>query len=135
MSYSLISNCPITFPRPFNWCNSLTLPLPSATERAYLIVKSVVRLSHPTTMDVVLRKRVCFNVYKRHSLTDKIRRKMGHTSPLTSIGVLYEIVSNIPKVSEENSWVRKVVKWIGGAAISTAASSMEAGSGSFPASS
>ena len=71
----------------------------SANERAYLIVKSVVRLSHPTAMDLVLRKRICFNVYKKHSLTDKIRRKMGHTSPLTTLGVLYEIVSNIPKVS------------------------------------
>ena len=64
-----------------------------------MIVKSVVRLSHPTAMDLVLRKRICFNVYKRHSLTDKIRRKMGHTSSLASLGVVYEIVSNIPKVS------------------------------------
>ena len=51
-------------------------------------------------MDLVLRKRICFNVYKRHSLTDKIRRKMGHTSTLSSLGVIYEIVSNIPKVRE-----------------------------------
>ena len=71
-----------------------------ANERAYLIVKSVVRLSPPADMDLVLRKRICFNVYKKHSLTDKIRRKMGHTSPLTSLGVLYEIVSNIPKVTK-----------------------------------
>ncbi|XP_059086221.1 kinesin-like protein KIF13A isoform X2 [Tigriopus californicus] len=70
-------------------------------ERAYVIVKTVVRLSHPTTMDLVLRKRICFNVFKRHSLTDKIRRKMGHTSSITSLGVIYEIVSNIPKASEE----------------------------------
>ena len=34
-------------------------------ERAYMIIKMVVRLSHPTAMDLVLRKRVCFNVYKR----------------------------------------------------------------------
>ena len=70
-----------------------------ANERASLIVKAVVRLSHPTCMDLVLRKRVCFNIYKRHSLTDKIRRKMGHTSTVSSLGVMYEIVSNIPKVS------------------------------------
>ena len=61
-------------------------------------MKAVVRLSHPASMDLVLRKRICFNVYKRHSLTDKIRRKMGHTSAITSLGVIYEIVSNIPKV-------------------------------------
>ena len=68
-------------------------------ERPYLIVKAVVRLSDPAAMDLVLRKRICFNVYKRHSITDKIRRRMGHTSSLTSLGVVYEIVSNIPKVS------------------------------------
>ncbi len=78
---------------------NLTICYISANERAYLIVKSVVRLSHPAPMDLVLRKRVCFNVYKRHSLTDRIRRRMGHTSSLTAIGVIYEIVSNIPKVS------------------------------------
>ena len=68
-------------------------------ERPYLIVKAVVRLSDPAAMDLVLRKRICFNVYKRHSITDKIRRRMGHTSSLTSLGVVYEIVSNIPKVN------------------------------------
>ena len=68
-------------------------------ERAYLIVKAVVRLSDPAAMDLVLRKRISFNIYKRHSITDKIRRRMGHTSSLTSLGVFYEIVSNIPKVS------------------------------------
>ena len=34
---------------------------------------------------------------------DKIRRKMGHTSSLSSLGVMYEIVSNIPKVSSERA--------------------------------
>ena len=70
-------------------------------ERPYLIVKAVIRLSDPAAMDLVLRKRICFNVYKRHSITDKIRRRMGHTSSLTSLGVVYEIVSNIPKVSSD----------------------------------
>ena len=71
-------------------------------ERPYLIVKAVIRLSDPAAMDLVLRKRICFNVYKRHSITDKIRRRMGHTSSLTSLGVVYEIVSNIPKVSSDS---------------------------------
>ena len=71
----------------------------SDKERAYLIVKAVVRLSDPAAMDLVLRKRISFNIYKRHSITDKIRRRMGHTSSLTSLGVFYEVVSNIPKVS------------------------------------
>ena len=72
-----------------------------ANERAYLIVKVVVRLSHPTTMDLVLRKRVCFNVIKRQSFTEKIKKKLGQTSVGHSVSVLYEIVSNIPKSSEE----------------------------------
>ena len=72
----------------------------SEKERPYLIVKAVVRLSDPAAMDLVLRKRICFNVYKKHSITDKIRRRMGHTSNLTSLGVAYEIVSNIPKVNK-----------------------------------
>ena len=62
-------------------------------------MKAVVRLSDPAAMDLVLRKRISFNIYKRHSITDKIRRRMGHTSSLTSLGVFYEVVSNIPKVS------------------------------------
>ena len=77
--------------------------------RPYLIVKAVVRLSDPAAMDLVLRKRISFNVYKRHSITDKIRRKMGHTSNLTSLGVTYEIVSNIPKVKKNISFA---VHWI-----------------------
>ena len=83
-------------------------------ERPYLIVKAVIRLSDPAAMDLVLRKRICFNVYKRHSITDKIRRRMGHTSSLTSLGVVYEIVSNIPKVSSDTmhynigTWIHKL---------------------------
>ena len=72
-----------------------------SNERPYLIVKVVVRLSHPTTMDLVLRKRVCFNVIKRQSITEKIKKKLGQSSVGHSVSVLYEIVSNIPKSSEE----------------------------------
>ena len=46
-------------------------------ERVYLIVKVVVRLSHPASMELVLRKRVCINVYKRQSLTDKLKKRIG----------------------------------------------------------
>ena len=61
----------------------------------------MVRLSHPATMDLVLRKRVCFSVIKRQSLTEKIRKRLGQSSVCHSVSVLYEIVSNIPKSSEE----------------------------------
>ena len=34
-------------------------------------------MSHPATMDLVLRKRICFTVVKRHSLAEKLKRKLG----------------------------------------------------------
>ena len=46
-------------------------------ERVYLILKVVVQLSHPAAMELVLRKRICINVYKRQSLAEKLRRKIG----------------------------------------------------------
>ena len=48
-----------------------------ANERVYLILKCIVRLSHPASMELVLRKRVCINVYKRQSLTDKLKKRIG----------------------------------------------------------
>ena len=35
------------------------------------------RLSHPASMELVLRKRICINVYKRQSLTDKLKKRIG----------------------------------------------------------
>lgn len=70
-------------------------------ERVYLILKATVRLSHPATMELVLRKRLCINVYKRQSLTEKLRRKVIRQETLSYSSVNYEVVSNIPKASEE----------------------------------
>ncbi|XP_044741310.1 kinesin-like protein KIF13A [Chrysoperla carnea] len=70
-------------------------------ERVYLILKTTVRLSHPAQMDLVLRKRLTLNIYKRQSLTDRIKRRIVRTDYLTESGVTYEVVSNIPKASEE----------------------------------
>ena len=77
--------------------NRITEP----TERAYMIVKVVVRLSHPTPINLVLRKRVSFNIFKRQSLSERIRKKMGHSSGVECVGVVYEVVSSVPKASEE----------------------------------
>ncbi|XP_053690029.1 kinesin-like protein KIF13B [Sabethes cyaneus] len=74
-----------------------------ANERVYLILKTTVRLSHPAPMDLVLRKRLALNIYKRQSFTDRLKKlRIGRTdcSSLQS-GVTYEVVSNIPKASEE----------------------------------
>lgn len=67
----------------------------------YLILKTTVRLSHPAPMDLVLRKRLTLNIYKRQSITDRIKRKIVRSDVLTQTGVTYEVVSNIPKASEE----------------------------------
>ena len=75
-------------------------------------------MSHPATMDLVLRKRICFTVVKRHSLAEKLKRKLGQViapeypdlrkfcetclcfqvASVRAVSVRYEIVSNVPKV-------------------------------------
>lgn len=51
-----------------------------ADNRVYLILKVVLRLTHPAPMEVVLRKRVCVNIKHRNmSLTDKLKKKMWLT--------------------------------------------------------
>ncbi|XP_048265223.1 kinesin-like protein KIF13A isoform X13 [Bombus affinis] len=72
-----------------------------ANERVFLILKTTVRLSHPAPMDLVLRKRLALNIYKRQSITDRIFKRIVRTDCLTQTGVTYEVVSNIPKASEE----------------------------------
>lgn len=72
-----------------------------ANERVYLILKTTVRLSHPDPMDLVLRKRLSLNIYKRQSFTERIRKRIVRADYLTRTGVTYEMVSNIPKASEE----------------------------------
>ncbi|XP_071804732.1 kinesin-like protein KIF13A isoform X3 [Asterias amurensis] len=70
-------------------------------ERIYLIVKSLVQLSHPATMELVLRKRICVNIYKKQGFTSTLKKKMGRMDSVQTCGVTYEIVSNIPKASED----------------------------------
>ncbi|GFQ92820.1 kinesin-like protein KIF13A [Trichonephila clavata] len=73
----------------------------SPNDRIYLILKASVRLSHPATMDVMLRKRLAINVYKKQSIADKIKKKIVRQDTLLATGVTYEVVSNIPKASED----------------------------------
>jgi len=54
------------------------------TERVYMIVKAYIRLSHPAPVDLTLRKRICINVYKRQSLTEKLRRKINKTANVSN---------------------------------------------------
>ncbi|KAK3891209.1 hypothetical protein Pcinc_004892 [Petrolisthes cinctipes] len=76
--------------------------LTPSDERVYLIVKAVVRLSHPAPMDLVIRKRLAVNIYKKQSFTSKfVKSFIGPISTLYETGIMYEVVSNIPKASEE----------------------------------
>uniref|UniRef100_F6ZZ18 Kinesin family member 13A n=1 Tax=Ornithorhynchus anatinus TaxID=9258 RepID=F6ZZ18_ORNAN len=70
-------------------------------ERIYLIVKATVQLSHPAAMEVVLRKRIAVNVYNKQSFTQSLKRRISLKNIFYSCGVTYEIVSNIPKATEE----------------------------------
>lgn len=74
-----------------------------SNERVYLILKTTVRLSHPATMDLILRKRLAINIYKRQSITEKLKkfRIVGKSDITSHSSVTYEVVSNIPKASEE----------------------------------
>ncbi|XP_061530916.1 kinesin-like protein KIF13A isoform X2 [Phycodurus eques] len=73
----------------------------SPHERIYLILKATVQLSHPASMELVLRKRLAVNIYNKQSFTQSLKRRMSLKNTLYSCGVTYEIVSNIPKASEE----------------------------------
>lgn len=69
-------------------------------ERVYLILKATVRLSHPAAMELILRKRLSINVYKKQSFTNMIKRRIVRSENPLACGVTYEVVSNIPKVKQ-----------------------------------
>ncbi|XP_053099884.1 kinesin-like protein KIF13A isoform X2 [Hemicordylus capensis] len=70
-------------------------------ERIYLIVKVTVQLSHPAAMELVLRKRIAANIYNKQSFTQSLKRRISLKNIWYACGVTYEIVSNIPKATEE----------------------------------
>ncbi|EMP32549.1 Kinesin-like protein KIF13B [Chelonia mydas] len=78
--------------------NCIQLSKGTATdERVFLIVRVTVQLSHPAEMQLVLRKRVCVNVYGRQGFAQSFLRRMSHRSSIPGCGVTFEIVSNIPE--------------------------------------
>uniref|UniRef100_A0A8C5CH11 Kinesin family member 13A n=1 Tax=Gadus morhua TaxID=8049 RepID=A0A8C5CH11_GADMO len=74
----------------------------SPNERIYLIAKVTLQLSHPASMELVVRKRIAVNIYNKQSFTQSLKRRMSLKSTLYSCGLTYEIVSNVPKASEEH---------------------------------
>uniref|UniRef100_A0A6I8SJU0 Kinesin family member 13B n=1 Tax=Xenopus tropicalis TaxID=8364 RepID=A0A6I8SJU0_XENTR len=69
-------------------------------DRVFLIVRATVQLSHPAEMQIVLRKRICVNVYSRQGFAQSFLRRMSHRSSISSCGVTVEVVSNIPEDSQ-----------------------------------
>uniref|UniRef100_A0A8C5WZ12 Kinesin family member 13A n=1 Tax=Laticauda laticaudata TaxID=8630 RepID=A0A8C5WZ12_LATLA len=74
-------------------------------ERIYLILKITVQLSHPAAMELVLRKRIriCSPAvyFFPQSFTQSLKRRISLKNMWYACGVTYEIVSNIPKATEE----------------------------------
>ncbi|XP_042359081.1 kinesin-like protein KIF13B isoform X2 [Plectropomus leopardus] len=68
----------------------------SADQRVYLTVSTVVQLSHPAHMQLVLRKRICVNVTGRQGFAQSLLKRMSQRSTIPGCGVTFEIVSNIP---------------------------------------
>ncbi|XP_019376445.1 PREDICTED: kinesin-like protein KIF13B [Gavialis gangeticus] len=78
--------------------NCVQLSKGTATdERVFLIVRVTVQLSHPAEMQLVLRKRICVNVYGRQGFAQSFLRRMSPRSTIPGCGVIFEIVSNIPE--------------------------------------
>uniref|UniRef100_A0A7N8X9B1 Kinesin-like protein KIF13B n=1 Tax=Mastacembelus armatus TaxID=205130 RepID=A0A7N8X9B1_9TELE len=68
----------------------------SADQRVYLTVRTVVQLSHPAHMQLVLRKRICVNVTGKQGFAQSLLKRMSQRSTIPGCGVTFEIVSNIP---------------------------------------
>ncbi|XP_037382435.1 kinesin-like protein KIF13B isoform X2 [Talpa occidentalis] len=77
-------------------CPQLSKGTP-ADERVFLIVRVTVQLSHPASMQLVLRKRICVHVHGRQGFAQSLLKKMSHRSSIPGCGVTFEIVSNIPE--------------------------------------
>ncbi|KTF71003.1 hypothetical protein cypCar_00050089, partial [Cyprinus carpio] len=71
-------------------------------QRVYLIIRTVVQLSHPAEMQLVLRKRICVNLTGRQGFAQNLLRRMSTRSTIPGCGVTFEVVSNIPGVSIQN---------------------------------
>eukprot|EP00081_Caenorhabditis_elegans_P027842 NP_741745.1 Kinesin-like protein [Caenorhabditis elegans] len=81
-------------------CPALNVPT-NSNDRVYAIVKIMVRLSHPCPMHIVLRKRICLQIYKKPSLTEKFFKKMLGTETIHRTSLYYDVVAHIPKSSQD----------------------------------
>uniref|UniRef100_A0A8C9TMA8 Kinesin family member 13B n=1 Tax=Scleropages formosus TaxID=113540 RepID=A0A8C9TMA8_SCLFO len=65
-------------------------------QRVYLIVRTVVCFSHPVTLQLVLRKRICVSLTGRQGFAQSLLKRMSQRSTITGCGVTFDVVSNIP---------------------------------------
>lgn len=77
-----------------------------SNERVYLILKVIVRLASPISMDLVLRKRISVKIYKKQSWKDSLLRRIAKDI-ITRSGVTYELVSHIPRQPGEETEERE----------------------------
>uniref|UniRef100_A0A914XCF0 Kinesin-like protein unc-104 n=1 Tax=Plectus sambesii TaxID=2011161 RepID=A0A914XCF0_9BILA len=68
-------------------------------EHVYAVLKVAVRLSHPADMEIILRKRLCLNVYKKAGIAERLMKRIVGTDTISSTGVHYDLVAHIPKSS------------------------------------
>ncbi|KAK3538099.1 hypothetical protein QTP70_029790 [Hemibagrus guttatus] len=68
----------------------------AADQRVYLVIRTVVQLSHPAEMQLVLRKRICVNLTGRQGFAQNFLKRMSTRSTVPGCGVTFEVVSNIP---------------------------------------
>lgn len=76
-------------------------------DRVFAIVKVSVRLKKPPGIILVLRKRICLKVYKKPSVLGALFRSF--TAPRETrngCGVIYEVVTGIPKLEGMNKAVK-----------------------------
>uniref|UniRef100_A0A3Q3CQ15 Kinesin family member 13Bb n=1 Tax=Haplochromis burtoni TaxID=8153 RepID=A0A3Q3CQ15_HAPBU len=76
-------------------CPQLSRVAP-ADQRVYLTVRTVVQLSHPAHMQLVLRKRICVSVTGRQGFAQSLLKRMSQRSSVSGCGITFEVVSNIP---------------------------------------
>jgi hypothetical protein len=52
----------------------------------------------PLPLDLVLRKRICYNIYRRQSFVNRFRKSLGYSTNhlLKGLGVTFELVGRVP---------------------------------------
>ena len=56
-------------------------------------------LQHPPGIQLVLRKRICLRIIKKVGISTTIMKFFSSHPTYTQTGVMYEVVTEIPKVS------------------------------------